>query len=441
VHFHTCVKFVFLILLTYSLFLSSNLKILDTKESVVKKCELDDVNSNCDVSSATLNSAENEVQPVTSDTAANTKNEELLETVSNGISSHDGVSSPHIVDQVSPVEGATVTDLLDEIDGPCDGSSSLAEHVTEDLSEYVTDKVASSDSLPNVDVIEHVNGIQEPCVIDKQEISDDKNKPSLEMFSSEVDAISNEVTAAECGSLELLCENDDDVESNGSRECDTPAITSSELPDMSCVPGLSVTDSALADTRTNEMHAEQPAKQEVNEISSGSSIDTLAKMSMDLEIMSVCDSSVKEIISEHSNSDEGTSNESSVDTEVESAEHSCESTDLKENFPAEGTDAGDVTNDVNLNAQDAAAAANSDALTSTVEIETPTVEDDDVTVIHDVDLSCTAGDDQSVDGPVVRDTEAFNLTDATITNIPAFEYSGDKFISEEESSFKGGVCF
>jgi len=57
---------------------------------------------------------------------------------------------------------------------------------------------------------------------------DDESKPSLEMFTSEVDAVDSGSTV-QCGSLELLCENDDEVDCNSAKMSAEPRVAEEEV--------------------------------------------------------------------------------------------------------------------------------------------------------------------------------------------------------------------
>lgn len=406
----------------------SNLKILDTSESSVTKCETGDVNSNSDLTSVIVNSAETELQSETSETATDSRNEDLVETTSNEISSSDAVC-----DQLFPVVEAAATHLPDHTDHPCDADSSSAD---------VTGKALCPDTAPHAELTEDTNCVQGLCPKNSHETSDDVSKPSLEMFSSEVDAAGSNSTAAQCGSLELLCENDGEVELNCSPECGA----SSDLQDLS----QTVTNSALGDAQTDEKVAEQSDEKvaeqsaglEETAVSSCSSVDTLAKMSMELEIMTVCDNVAKNCVADHSNADAGALDETGANSEVSPSDLVRGPSDAAGAPPAQDVEACTVRNETCLSTQDSAAIPDGESLAQVDTSETSLpAEDDSAPVLLNADLSFSPDNGLSVDGPAVVNTEAFSVVDSITTSIRKLEDSVDRFITEDEGSLRGGICF
>lgn len=373
------------------------------------KRETDDVNSNSSLSCVTLNSTETDLQPETSETATNSINDGLVETPSNDTSSVD----------------ASCDQLLPVVDHPCESKSSLAD---------VAETAVCSDSAPLVELTEDTNYIQESCLSNANESLDDKNKPSLEMFSSEVDAVGGSLNAVQYGSLELLCENDGEVELNCSPEC----VASSELHDAS----QAVTASASADAQTVEKFAGKSSESEELASSPCSSVDTLAKMSMELEIMTVCDHSAKECAADHSSADAGALNETSANLDGSSSELVNGPAGMNEALPAQNVEAGTVQSETCISTQDSVAVPDEDSLATVVESETSLPAENDTSPVHpNVNLSDSPDDYLSLNYPDVVNIEACSLAVSVVTSIAKLDGSGDRFISEEDSSLKGGIYF
>lgn len=285
---------------------------------------------------------------------------------------------------------------------------------------------------------------------------DVKNKISLEMFSSEVDNFNCNSNADECGSLELHCENDgEEVESKlassfGKTEEETEVGTESccEPSDMSVVqcqepsPVESETcelyDSSLIE---NVVEPSTPVADKCDVLCNPDlSNDSLAKVSADLETMTVSDNSVPSL-------SESADELSCADDNILSG-NSCDAA-AKVNageLPADSiiVSAEDDVDEklVDENVPNSECVEKSCVTITTAEDELSPVSDDQLAhIINDVDLcnpSCVENSPSK--SSENEDTTTLSYADALIASIPAFTEFQEKFGHEEEdSNLKGGT--